>query len=169
MIILRFVYDPGLVTKLITFDSDEPGGFCHVEAVMPGGTYLGAHVTGVAARSMNYDAGKFTREKFVLLPATVGQTEKWAHYLRATIGEPYDFAAIAGFVSHLDLRQKHHVICSALQTLALRWCEYLPVPLPVPAHRVSVRDLELGLAMRPDAREISKDDPVFIGHISANV
>lgn len=168
MIVLRFVYDPGLLEKLITFDSDEPGGFCHVEAVMPDGKYLGAHVTGVEARPPDYDAGKFTRQKFMLLPADADRTARWAHYLRAVEGEPYDFGAIAGFVSHLDMRQKHHVICSALQTLALRWCEYLPVPLPVPAHRVSVRDLELGLTMRLDVREITQDDPVFIAHVSSN-
>jgi hypothetical protein len=166
MIILRFVYNPGLLEPMITFDSNEPGGFCHVEAVTPDGKYLGAHVDGVAARPMDWDAGKFTKQKFMLLPADAEMTAKWIHYLRAVIGEPYDFSAIAAFVSHFDMRQKHHTICSALQTLALRWCEYFPISLPVPAHRVSVRDLELGLTMRPDVREIEPTDPIFIAHIA---
>jgi len=166
VIILRFVYVEGFWQKLIRFDSDEPDGYSHVEAVTTDGKYLGAHTEGVEARPMDWDAGKFAKEQFMLLPATDAQTAKWQHYLRAVIGEPYDFGAIAAFVSHFDMRQKHHVICSALQTLALRWCEYFPRNLEIPAHRISVRDLRLGLRMRPDTRVITKDDPIFAAHIA---
>lgn len=168
MIILRFVHCSGAIEELILFDSNG-GQYSHVEAVTPDGKYLGAHTTGVEARQMDYDAGKFSREKFLLLPANDEMSAKFYHYIRAVIGEPYDFGAIAAFVAHFDQRQKHHVICSALQTLGLRWCEYFPVPLPVLAHRVSVRDLELGLAMRPDIKEITKNDSAFIAHINQNV
>jgi hypothetical protein len=163
MIILRFVHAGGLGSNAIDFESG--GLYSHVEAVTHDGKYLGAHVEmGVAVRPPDYET--FDREKFVLLPADDEMSAKFYHYLYAVVGEPYDFAAIAGFVVHMDAHQKHRVICSALQTLALRWCEYLPVPLPVPAHEISPRDLELGLTMRPDVREIEQSDPVFVAHIA---
>jgi hypothetical protein len=168
-IILRFVFVPETLTEMILFDSDEPNGYSHVEAVTPDGKYLGAHTTGVEARPMDYDAGKFTRQKFFLLPADPEMSAKFYHYLRAVIGEKYDYAAIFGFVTHFDINQKHTVICSGLQTLAARACLFFPAVLPVPAHRVSVRDLELGLTMRPDVREIEPSDPVFISHINAGL
>jgi len=164
MIILRFVHVPEMLTNLILFDSDSPNGYSHVEAVTPDGEFLGAHVTGVEARPMDYDAGKFERQKFMLLSADVEMTDKFYHYLRSVTGERYDYAAIFGFITHFDINEKHTVICSGLQTLALRWCLFFPVALPVPAHRVSVRDLELGLTMRPDVREIKQNDPDFISH-----
>lgn len=166
MIILRFVYSPEILTRLIEFDSNDPDGYSHVEAVTTDGKYLGAHTEGVAARPMDWDAEKFQRELFLALPATDDQTAKWMHYLRACIGEAYGYAAIFGFITHFDLNEHHTTICSGLQTLACRWCNVLPRPLPVPAHRVSVRDLRLGLMMRPDLIEITPDDPLFKAHIA---
>ena len=167
MIILRFVNHRIIGSYLIDFQS--MGRYSHVEALTPEKTYIGAHAdTGVQARPMGYDAGTFDREKFLLLPAVSDISAKFYHYLKAVIGEPYDFGAIAGFVAHFDIHQKHRVICSALQALALRGCQYLPVPLPVPAHEIDPRDLELGLSMRPDVREIKPDDPEFRAHIAAN-
>jgi hypothetical protein len=166
-IILRFVYSPELLTEMILFDSDEPEGYSHVEAVTTDGKYLGAHTEGVAARPIGWDAGKFQREKFFLLPASDEATATWMHYLRSCIGEAYGYKAIFGFITHFDLNEHHTTICSGLQTLALRWCEYFPRPLTIPAHRISVRDLHLGLMMRPDIREIQPTDPEFVGHIAA--
>jgi hypothetical protein len=166
-IILRFVFSPELLTKMILFDSDEPEGFSHVEAVTTNGHYLGAHTEGVAERPMDWDTGKFTRETFLALPATDEQTAKWLHYLRSCLGEAYGYAAIFGFITHFDLNEHHTTICSGLQTLALRWCEYFPRPLTIPAHRISVRDLHLGLMMRPDIQEVTKTDPIFLAHIAA--
>jgi hypothetical protein len=163
------VHVPETLTDLILFDSDSPNGYSHVEAVTPDGKYLGAHTTGVEARPMDYDAGKFNRQKFLFLPADDAASAKFYHYLRAVIGEGYDYGAIFGFVTHFDLNNKHTVICSGLQTLALRWCLFFPVVLPVLAHRISVRDLELGLAMRPDVREIESSDPIFISHVNAGL
>lgn len=167
MIILRFVHHRIIGSDLIDFQTS--GMYSHVDALTPDAKYIGAHAsTGVEARPMGYDTGTFDREKFLLLPADPDTSGKFYHYLRATVGEPYDFGAIAGFVSHLDIHQKHRIICSALHTLAARWCEYLPTPLPVPAHEISPRDLELGLTMRSDVREITADDPIFLAHISSN-
>jgi hypothetical protein len=159
-IILRFVHATDIVSDGILVDTG--GKYSHVEAVTPEGKLLGAHASGgVLARPSDYDAGKFDRERFLhLTAADEAMAAKFYHYLNAVIGEPYDFGAIAGFVSHLDVHQKHRVICSALQALALRWCEYFPVVLPVPAHELSPRDLEVGLIMRPDVRDIPR--PSFL-------
>lgn len=168
MIILRFVHHRVIGSDLIDFQT--LGMYSHVEALTPEGKYIGAHAdVGVAALPMGYDTGKFDREKFMLLPADDVMSAKFYHYLNAVIGEPYDFGAIVTFVAHFDIHQKHRVICSALQTLAARWCNFLPVPLPVPAHEISPRDLELGLTMRPDVREITPSDQAFVDHIKAKV
>ena len=164
MIVLRFVFVKGPVTDLILFQTG--GGFSHVEALTTKNTLIGAHTTGVEERPRSYDANTLTREKFLLLPADDGMSAKFEHYLRACIGEPYDYRAIGGFVHHLDRHQEHRTICSALVTLALRGCAWLPVPLPVLAHMISVRDLELGLAMRPDVREVPPSDADLLAHVA---
>src|SRR5437016_3113271 len=147
MIRLRFVRGIGAISDAIVLDSG--GLYSHVEAVTPEGKYLGAHMDGgVQARPADYDAGQFVRELFVELPADAATTAAFYHYLNAVIGEPYDFGAIAGFVTHLDLRLKHRVICSALQTLALRGCAWFAAPLSIPAHQISPRDLLLILSGR---------------------
>ena len=183
-IIARFVHDdragvqekPGIIRKiiawiiaeLILFDEDDPTGFSHVEAVTPDGKYLGAHTTGVEARPMDYDIG-FKRERFYLLQADDETSAKFYHYLNAVAEkhEGYDLQAIFGFITHFDMNKIHTTICSGLFVLALRWPLWLPIPLGVPAHRISVRDLELMLRARAagDVREIEKTDPVFIAHI----
>lgn len=153
---LRFVHEDGPVTRAILFATG--GLYSHVEAHTRAGTLIGAHTTGVEERPFGYDAGRVTRQRFLRLAATPAMDDAFEHYLRAVIGEPYDYAAIAGFTFHIDRHQEHHTICSALIALALRGCGYLPRPLPIAAHAISVRDLELGLAMRDDVEEISVDD-----------
>ena len=153
-IILRFVHGNDAASAAIIADTG--GQFSHVEAVTPDGKYLGARADGgVLARPADYDAGKFDREKFVELITADWRATAFYHYLNAVIGEPYDFAAIAGFVSHLDLHEKGRVICSALQVLALRGAGFFPVALPVPAHEISPRDLDLMLVERPDVMVIA--------------
>ncbi len=154
--ILRFVHVDGPVTRAILFATG--GLYSHVEAVTRAGTYLGAHTAGVEERPANYDANHFTRQRFLSLLSTAEMNDKFEHYLRAVLGEPYDYAAIAGFTFHVDRHQEHHTICSALIALALRGCGYLPKPLPIAAHAISVRDLELGLCMRDDVAEVGVDD-----------
>jgi hypothetical protein len=147
MIRLRFVRGIGALADAIVFDTG--GLYSHVEAVTPDGKYLGAHIDGgVQARPADYDAGQFVRELFVALPADDAMTARFYHYLAAVVGEPYDFGAIAGFITHFDLRLQHRVICSALQTLALRGCGWFATPLSQPAHQISPRDLLLILSGR---------------------
>ena len=145
---LRFVTGAAVGSDLIRLYEDFP--FSHVEAVTPEGTYLGAlAVGGVQARPSDYDRGTATSEKFVtLIDATTDQGDKFYSYLKAKIGTPYDYEAIVGFAARANLHQPGHVICSALQTLALRACGYFPTRLAVPAHEISPRDLGLLVSSR---------------------
>jgi hypothetical protein len=173
-IILRFVHNPTgpwlsrLLVRLILFQMRSPTGYSHVEAVTPDGFYLGAHATGVEKRRMDYDAGAVgLREKFVLLTVTADQAAKFYHYLNSAevLGERYGFWAILGFVFRFNINKAHTVVCSALMTLALRWCLFFPYRLPVFAHKIAVEDLDLMLD-RPDVRPIEKTDPIFKAHIA---
>ena len=150
MIRLRFVGRSDPESLAILFDTG--GLYSHVEAVTPDGKYLGAHVDGgVQARPADYDKGQFDHDLFVNLAADDVMTDKFYHYLNAVIGEPYDFGAIAAFITHLDQREKHHVICSALQSLALSpapGCGWFENWLSVPAHRISPRDLLMVISGR---------------------
>jgi hypothetical protein len=144
---LRFVHCKDPISDLILVQTG--GLYSHVEAVTPDGKYLGAHSDGgVLARPSDYDAGKFDRQLFLDLPADNVMALKFYSYLNACLGEPYDFGAIAGFVAHFDIHQKHRVICSALQTLALRGCWFFATPLSQEAHEISPRDLLLILSGR---------------------
>ena len=144
---LRFVYSDDPFSNAILLDTG--GLYSHVEAVTPDGKYLGALSNGgVRARPADYDAGLFKRQLFVDLPADAAMTAKFYHYLGAVVGEPYDFGAIAGFVAHMDVHQKGRVICSALQTLALRGCGWFATPLAALAHEISPRDLLLIISGR---------------------
>jgi hypothetical protein len=152
-IILRLVHCNDPVSNAIIFQTG--GLYSHVEAVTSDGLYIGAHADGgVQARPSDYDLGKFDRQRFLELAASDEMSLRFYHYLRATIGEPYDFGAIAGFVAHYDVHQRARVICSALITLALRGCGFFQRPLSQLAHKVSPRDLELILSGRGDVREI---------------
>jgi hypothetical protein len=144
---LRFIRGNALISKAILLDTG--GLYSHVEAVTPNGQYLGAHLDGgVLARPSDYDKGKFDLEKFLDLPSNKVWDHLFYGYLDACLGEPYDFGTIAGFVSHYDLHQKHKVICSALQLLALRYCGWFPYPIAQPAHEISPRDLFLLISAR---------------------
>ena len=155
MIKLRFVHHTDAISDAIDFGTY--GLYSHVEALTPDGKYLGAHTdVGVQALPIDYDKGKFDRELLVDLDADDAMTAKFYHYLNAVVGEPYDFGAIAAFITHFDQRMKHHVICSALQTLALSpapGCGWFPNWLSVPAHRISPRDLLLVLSGRVAIQE----------------
>src|SRR3990167_2824552 len=98
MIQLRFVTtDTSSISRMIQFSQY---GFwaSHVEAVMPDGALLGAHVEdGVQSRPSTYDTKQFTRQLFVELPADDAMTETFHKFLKEQIGKPYDKTAIAAF------------------------------------------------------------------------
>ena len=140
---LRFVTCNDQVSALIRWAEDFWAS--HVEAVVDEG-YLGAHADGgVLVRPVGYDRAILVREEFVDVPADAAAAEAFEHYLRAHLGEPYDFAAIFGFVLRDDMHAKEHAICSALQTDALI-ASRLARDLPLPSYQISPRDLRLYLA-----------------------
>lgn len=146
MIRLRFVHCPSVIGDAILAYTG--GRYSHVEAITPDGKYLGAHADGgVLAREPNYDKGQWSRQLIVELSASDEMTASFYHYLDAVIGEPYSFAAIAHMLTHADIMTHHRVICSALQTLALRACGWFPYQLAQPAHTISPSVLLLMVAV----------------------
>lgn len=152
MIRLRFVTGSSTISALIRAQERVCMPFIpsHVEAVTPDGTYLGAHYDGgVMERPSNYDAASMTNQVFIDLDADLSQTNAFYAYLRGKLGAPYDWKSILDFIDPFhNLHDSQHVICSALQTLALRTCGWFPAPLPVPAHQISPRDLLLCIGGR---------------------
>jgi len=140
---LRFVTCNDPISALIRWAEDDWRS--HVEAVVPEG-YLGAHAQGgVQIRPKGYDNAIMIREELVDVPADSAAARRFESYLRDHIGEPYDFAAILGFVLRDDMHAKAHAICSALQTEALIFSG-LVRDLPLPSYQISPRDLRLYLA-----------------------
>jgi hypothetical protein len=143
MIRLRFVTCNDQISALIRWAEDDWRS--HVEAVLPEG-YLGAHAQGgVQVRPVGYDRTILIREEFVDVPADPAVARRFEAYLRAHVGEPYDFAAILGFMLRDDMHAKAHAICSALQVEALADCG-VARDLPLPSCQISPRDLRLYLA-----------------------
>lgn len=120
----------------------------HVEALMPDGSgYIGAHADGgVQIRPVGYDKDSLKRELIVELRTTVAIAELFYKNLKKHVGEPYDFQSIIGFVTRLNLHDRSHVICSALQALELEECGYFAFPLSRPPHEISPADLLLILS-----------------------
>lgn len=151
-ITLRFVTSDSPLSKMIRMQA----GVCmpftpsHVETVSRDEkSYVGQHLDGgMEARPIGYDEGeKGVREKLVVLPCEQSQFDAFHDFCDSKIGEPYDWKAILGFTApdiHLHLPEA--AICSAIMTLALRACHYFPMPLVVPAHHISPRDLLLILS-----------------------
>ena len=149
MITLRFVTGTDFVSRAIR--AGERDGWCtHVEALMPDGTLLGAHLDGgVMPRGVGYDKTTMARELYVSLPNTAETfvADKFHDFLRAQIGKPYDALAIAGFVLDRDWRETDSWFCSELIAAGLEACGYLP-PLSAIDNHVSPRDLLLVLSGR---------------------
>lgn len=162
MIIVRFVRHDDILSDMII---EKTGGqHSHAESLTPEGTIIGAYAEGltplsisqggVRERPANYDGGKFVCERYLALPADSDTTNRYYHYLRACIGEPYGFFDLSSFVlpdivASQGVHIKHHVFCSMLVMLALRGCGWLPNLLSVPAHFISPRDAELVISSRP--------------------
>jgi hypothetical protein len=153
--IIRFVQGSEISSQLIVAQEKTAMPFApsHVEALTPdGGFYLGSMFEGgVQKRPVGYDRGlvaidKTTgkeRDLLLTLDATAQQDALFWQWLESKIGEPYDSAAIFGFIIPLHEHTLNHAICSALITLALRACSKLPFALAAPAHLIDPRDLLL--------------------------
>lgn len=131
-IILRFVGgDDNFVSRAIRADS---GGFwcVHVETLSPEGTLIGAHLDGgVQARARDYDAGTFSREEYVTIPATDTEAAAFYAFIRSQVGKPYDLAVIAALaasdiVGPRDWREPDSWICSEVIAAALEAAGTIP-------------------------------------------
>ncbi len=148
--ILRFVQGSSLVSRAIVAQSKTCMPFTpsHVETVNEGGTsYIGAHIQGgILARPIGYDWAETVHELLLPLPSTPGQDRIFWDYMVDSIGEPYDWTAIFGFIIPEHFHKVNTAICSAKAALALRKCGWFARPLAAPAHLISPRDLLLMLS-----------------------
>jgi hypothetical protein len=148
-ITLRFVTSDNPISRLIRMQSGVSMPFTpsHVECLSRDGrAYVGQHMDGgMLARPIGYDAAeKAVKQKLVDLPCEQTQFDAFHDFCDSRIGEPYDWKAIFGFAApDVHLHIPDTAICSAIMTLALRACGYFPMPLTVPAHHISPRDLML--------------------------
>lgn len=121
----------------------------HVECVSQDcKSYIGQHYDGgMQARPVGYDAKTLLHEKFVELPCSPEQEAAFYKFVTNAIGEPYDWKSIVSFINPAwNLHELNHLICSAEMVAALRACSYFPMPLTVPFHHISPRDLFLVLS-----------------------
>jgi hypothetical protein len=148
MITLRFVTGNSLVSAAIR--RAEYGFWAsHVEAVMPDGSLLGAHIDGgVQARPRDYDKGEFARELFVEIETAPDVCNRFHAFLRSQLGKPYDTTAIAAFVAARDWQEKDSWFCSELQAAALVECGWFAWPLATEFNHVTPRDLLLIISGR---------------------
>ena len=148
MITLRFCDGDSLVTAAI--QRAEYGFWVtHVEALMPDGTLLGAHIDGgVQARPRDYDKGHFKRELFVKIDATPDSCDRFHAFLRAQLGKPYDTSAIVAFIAARDWQAKDSWFCSELQAAALVDCGWFASPLATEFNHITPRDLLLTVSGR---------------------
>lgn len=110
---IRFIDEPGLISKLITFETGSL--FCHTECLSrDGSTWVGAHAgTGVEARAKDWC--RPTLERRYAVPVSELGYAKAMAWLEKKLGCPYDYADIAGMVLRSRAGASDHaVICSAL-------------------------------------------------------
>jgi hypothetical protein len=162
---IRFVRGTGWGSEAIVLQEKTCMPFTpsHVEALTPDGlSYVGSRLDGgTQARPVGYDAGKVARlpdgydpvafpaglcDMVLDLGGTMDAT--FYKYLNDSIGEPYDWKAIVGFVLPEHLHLADHAICSAKIALALRKCGWLAWPVAAPAHLINPRDLLLMVSAR---------------------
>jgi hypothetical protein len=151
MIALRFMTSNDAFAAVIRLQ----GGICmpftpsHVECVSQDGkSYIGQRIDGgMQARPIGYDAATTLHEMIVELSSSDAEDAAFFAFVNAKIGQPYDWESILSFVDPaLNLHQINHLICSAMMTAALRACGYFQMPLVVPFHHISPRDLLLILS-----------------------
>jgi hypothetical protein len=157
-ITLRFVTGSDELSAMIRFQAGLSMPFTpsHCEAVSQDGkTWIGQHlVGGMLARPAGYDAAELMTlpdgtksQKFVVLPCTDEQETAFYAHVNVRIGAPYDWKSIVSFIDPAwNLHEKNHLICSAEMVWGLRACNYFLMPLTVPYHHISPRDLFLILS-----------------------
>lgn len=152
MITLRFVTADDPLSKLIRMQAGISMPFTpsHVEALSRDGkSYVGQHFDGgMQARPIGYDATeKGVKEKLVDLPCEQSKFEVFHTFCESMLGQSYDWKSIFSWIApDFNLHIPETAICSAIMTAALRHCGYFPMPLTVPFHHISPRDLFLILS-----------------------
>lgn len=151
-ITLRFVTADDPLSRLIRTQAGIAMPFTpsHAECLSRDGqSYVGQHIHGgMQARPIGYDAhDRGTQEKLVPLRVDDVMAGAFHDYCESKIGQPYDWKSIISFAApDINLHDFNHLICSAIMTAALRACGYFPMPLTVPFHHISPRDLFLILS-----------------------
>lgn len=156
--VIRFIRGTGLPSDLIVAQEKTAMPFTpsHVEILSRDGkSYFGSMFEGgVQYRPLDHEklsvdpiTGK-RRELLLPLDTTPeGEAAAWK-WADGKIGEPYDSAAIFGFVIPLREHTLNHAICSACATLFLRTAGWFADPLAAPAHLIDPRDLLLIISGR---------------------
>ena len=154
------------------------GVVAHAEAIMKGGTVVGAFAEGgVQERPLDYDGGKFLKEIIFELPAPPEMSDRFEHYMRAIKGEPYDFSGIMDSL-HLgyDFHAKKHLFCSAAVHDALRGLgdgrdesmHYYSRATPMGGHYVTPIVLHQQMEVDARTRIVERTDPAFVAHIASH-
>lgn len=171
-VIWRFVAHDDEITRLIIAATCKTGGqVAHAEAIMRGGTIIGAFAEGgVQERALDYDGGKFAFEQLIAIPVTDEVQAKFEHYLRSPEVQKvkYDYLGLFDFVQLIgDWHESGKAFCSTLITDAARWKDMIfKHAFPIHAHGVSPVMLQQMALARNDSIIITRDDPIFKAHIS---
>jgi hypothetical protein len=157
---IRFVTEDDRLSALIRTQAGLSMPFTpsHTEALSQDGRfYIGQHYDGgMQARPVGYnDANLMTlpdgtkSSRIVSLPCSPEQEASFYGYVNSKIGMPYDWKSIFSFMApDINLHTPGTLICSAIMTAGLRagLAPYFPMPLTVPFHHISPRDLLLMLS-----------------------
>lgn len=160
IITLRFVTGNDPTSDLIRVQGGTSMPFIpsHVECVSQDGkSWIGQHMQGgMESRPVGYDADSLITlldgtmsQLFVRLPCTDEQETAFYGYVHDKIGMLYDWVSILGFVlTEVHLHTVGSLICSAIMSAALRTkgCEWFPMPLTKPFHKISPDALLLMLS-----------------------
>jgi hypothetical protein len=148
-IIIRFVAEKGLISRLIRFQAGIAMPFTpnHVESVSLDGQWCyGEHIAGgLQKRPKGYDAATLKWDFFVEIPCTQEQSDAYYGYLESKVNsEPYDWRSLISFViPSWNLHRQGELICSAITAAAMRKGNILPYWLTVPFHHLTPRDILL--------------------------
>jgi hypothetical protein len=154
---MRFVRHKGLATAFINWRE----GVCmpftpaHAETRTPEGTCIGEFgFGGMQERPDGYDKGQIETiadgrlaDITVDLPVTQEQHDKFYAEARASLGEGYDWNAIAGFAFTGHHHTEGTAFCSAKMFLLSRAVGIIKWPVVVPAHLINPRDWMLLLSI----------------------
>lgn len=150
-IVLQFVGASDLGSEMIEWFSQ--GVVSHVDAVMSGGSLLGARSDeiggkppGVQIRPANYE--NFARVVRVVMPCPGAMADEFYRLIQAEIGKPYDKEGILAFIVGRDWRNPQAWFCSELQGAMLERCGYFESPLATPSNKLTPAGLLLACSAR---------------------